>query len=120
MVGYHLCQVRIFGGLQTSQGGQDVSCKDKTNSNLTKSVKYIPPETSTTESFSQFSRPGIFRSPSSLLRARLMVVNMFSWESEGRPAILLLETSSSLRLVRLLTLSGRAVSWLDFRTSEVR
>ena len=80
----------------------------------------ISPETSTTDSFSQFSRPGMSRAPSRLLTARLMVVNMLSCEREGRLEILLLETSSSLRLVRLLRESGRTVSLLDFRTREVR
>ena len=80
----------------------------------------ISPETSTTDSFSQFSRPGMSRAPSRLLTARLMVVNMLSCEREGRLEILLLETSNSLRLVRLLRESGRTVSLLDFRTREVR
>ena len=93
----------------------------KTTTVLSLSVcQNIPPETSTTESFSQFSRPGISRAPSRLLTARLMVVNMFSCERDGREEILLLETSSSLRLVRLFRVSGSCVSLLDLRTREVR
>ena len=60
-----------------------------------------PPDTSTTVSLAQLSRPGMVSSPSRLLTLTLRLVRPVSWDIGGREASWLPLTSRSLSLVRL-------------------